>query len=85
MSDIQTTAQGPIDVKRVTTLAAATVLIAAQTIAASVAGGWAIAGFLGLGEIGAYALEGGGFVLGLWLVVKFVRAALHNEPLRRPA
>ncbi|MFD1333867.1 hypothetical protein ACFQ4O_17820 [Methylopila musalis] len=84
MSDIPTTAQGPIDTKRVITLAAATVLIAAQTIAASVAGGWAIAGFLGLGEIGAYVLEAGGFALGGWLVIKFVRAALQNEPLRQP-
>ncbi|GLK57021.1 hypothetical protein JOD31_003054 [Methylopila capsulata] len=73
---------GSLDVKRVVTLAGATVLIATQTIAASVAGGWAIAGFFGLGEIGAYALEAAGLAVGVWIVVKFVRAALKQEPLR---
>lgn len=75
---------GSLDVKRVVTLAGATVLIATQTIAASVAGGWAIAGFFGLGEIGAYALEAAGLAVGVWIVVKFVRAALKQEPLRTP-
>ncbi|WP_020186681.1 hypothetical protein [Methylopila sp. 73B] len=75
---------GSLDVKRVVTLAGATVLIATQTIAASVAGGWAIAGFFGLGEIGAYALEAAGLAIGVWIVVKFVRAALKQEPLRTP-
>ncbi|GBD47694.1 hypothetical protein [Methylopila sp. Yamaguchi] len=73
---------GSLDVKRVVTLAGATVLIATQTIAAAVAGGWAIAGFFGLGEIGAYALEAAGLAVGVWIVVKFVRAALKQEPLR---
>lgn len=75
---------GSLDVKRVVTLAGATVLIATQTIAAAVAGGWAIAGFFGLGEIGAYALEAAGLAVGVWIVVKFVRAALKQEPLRTP-
>lgn len=67
---------------RTVTLVAATVLIATQTIAAAVAGGWAIAGFFGLGDIGAYVLEAAGLALGLWAVVKFVRSAMKNEPLQ---
>ncbi|MBB3971451.1 hypothetical protein [Hansschlegelia beijingensis] len=67
---------------RIVTLGSATVLIATQTIAASVAGGWAVAGFLGLGEYGAYALEGIGLCLGVWAVVTFVRTALKNDPAR---
>lgn len=67
---------------RTITLVAATVLIATQTIAASVAGGWAIAGFFGLGDIGAYVLEACGLALGVWAVTKFVRSALKNEPLQ---
>lgn len=67
---------------RTVTLAGATVLIATQTIAASVAGGWAIAGFLGLGEYGAYALEAAGLVVGVWAVATFVRHALKNDPSR---
>lgn len=73
--------RGPVNFTRVTTLVAATILIATQTIAASVAGGWAIAGFFGLGDIGAYALEAAGLALGVWAVIKFVRAALRNDPL----
>jgi hypothetical protein len=72
----------PSSLSRALTLTAATVLIATQTIAAAVAGGWAIAGFLGLGDYGAYALEALGLCLGLWAVVAFVRAALKNDPLR---
>lgn len=63
------------------TLIAATILIATQTIAAAVAGGWAIAGFFGLGDVGAYVLEACGFALGVWAVIKFVRSALKHEPL----
>jgi len=75
--------QSPI--ARAATLGGATVLIAMQTIAASVAGGWAIAGFLGLGEYGAYALEAAGLAIGLWAVSKFVRSAIKNDPARRAA
>ncbi|HVI27799.1 hypothetical protein [Hansschlegelia sp.] len=70
---------------RIVTLASATILIATQTIAASVAGGWAIAGFLGLGEYAAYAFEAIGLCLGVWAVTSFVRTALKNDPARRGA
>ncbi|MFD1703047.1 hypothetical protein ACFSCV_08520 [Methylopila henanensis] len=80
MSDLP--AAGGSAVGRAITLGAATVLIATQTIAACVAGGWAIGGFLGLGEIVTYALEIGGFALGVWIVVKFVRTALKHNPVR---
>lgn len=68
---------------RTVTLVSATILIAAQTITASVAGGWAVAGFLGLGEYVAYALEAAGLALGVWAVLAFVRAALKNDPDRK--
>lgn len=70
---------------RIVTLVSATILIATQTIAASVAGGWAIAGFLGLGEYAAYAFEAIGLCLGVWAVTSFVRTALKNDPARRGA
>jgi hypothetical protein len=75
----------PGGLARAVTLGGATVLIATQTIAMSVAGGWAIAGFLGLGVYGAYALEAAGLAAGVWAVVAFVRSALKNDPARRPA
>lgn len=73
--------QGPV--ARTVTLVSATILIAAQTITAAVAGGWAIAGFLGLGEYGAYALEALGLALGVWAVTAFVRTAIRNDPDRQ--
>lgn len=75
------TPQSPV--ARTVTVVSATILIAAQTITAAVAGGWAIAGFLGLGEYGAYALEAAGLALGVWAVVAFVRSALKNDPDRQ--
>ncbi|MDR4307120.1 hypothetical protein IHQ68_10865 [Chelatococcus sambhunathii] len=63
---------------RTVTIVSATILIAAQTITAAVAGGWAVAGFLGLGDYGAYALEAAGLGLGVWAVVAFVKSALKN-------
>lgn len=70
---------------RTVTLVSAVILIAAQTITAAVAGGWAIAGFLGVGEYFEWAFEGAGLCLGVWAVVAFVRAALKNDPSRREA
>lgn len=78
----ETPPRPPLSRGRLVTLLAATVLIATQTIAALVAGGWAIAGFLGLGDYGAYALEALGLGLGVWAVTAFVRSAFKNEPLR---
>jgi hypothetical protein len=72
--------QSPI--ARTVTLVSAVILIAAQTITAAVAGGWAIAGFLGFGEYVAYAFEAVGLALGVWAVVAFVKAALRNDPSR---
>ncbi|MFC3691747.1 hypothetical protein ACFOWB_05895 [Chenggangzhangella methanolivorans] len=70
---------------RAVTLVSAVILIAAQTITAAVAGGWAIAGFLGLGEYFAWGFEAAGLCLGVWAVVAFVRSALKNDPGRRGA
>ena len=67
---------------RTVTLVSATILIAAQTITAAVAGGWAIAGFLRLGDYVAYGLEAVGLALGVWAVVAFVRTAIRNDPAR---
>ncbi len=64
---------------RTVTLVSATVLIAAQTITAAVAGGWAVAGFLGLGDYAAYAFEAIGLALGVWAVVAFARSAIRNS------
>jgi hypothetical protein len=74
------TVQSPL--ARTVTLVSAVILIAAQTITAAVAGGWAIAGFLGFGDYVAYALEAVGLGLGLWAVAAFWRVATKNDPSR---
>jgi hypothetical protein len=66
---------------RLLTVGSATVLIAVEVIAGAVAGGWALAGLFGLGDIGAYVLEALGGLLALWVVVSFFRAANRHEPI----
>jgi hypothetical protein len=63
------------------TVISAAILIGTEIVGAGLATGWAIATMLGLGEIGAWVLEGlfaiGGFVV----IIAFVRAATRIEPI----
>jgi hypothetical protein len=67
--------------KHALTVISATVLVGVELLVAGVAGGWALAGMFGLGEIGAWVLEGAGAVLALYFVVQFWRAANRVEPI----
>ena len=63
----------------------AAVLISAEVFGAAFAGGWALANLLGLGEYGVYTLQIIFFVLGVAVMVGFVRnahadRALHDAP-----
>lgn len=60
------------------TVISATVLVGVEILVAGVAGGWALAGMFGLGEIGAWVLEGAGAALALYFVVGFWRSAQRN-------
>jgi hypothetical protein len=60
------------------TVISATVLVGVEVLVAGVAGGWALAGMFGLGEIGAWVLEAAGAALALYFVVGFWRAAQRN-------
>jgi hypothetical protein len=64
----------------VMTVLSAAVLIGAEVFGAAFAGGWAIAGLFDLGEVGGYVLQGLFFVLGLVVMVSFIRAARRVEP-----
>jgi hypothetical protein len=64
----------------VTTVLSAAILIAAEVFGGAYAGGWALALQLGLGDYGAYALQAVFFVIGLFVMVAFVRAAMRVEP-----
>lgn len=63
------------------TVISATTLIGVEILVAGVAGGWAIAGMFGLGEIGAWILEGLGAAIALYFVVGFWRLANRVEPV----
>lgn len=60
------------------TVISATVLVGVEVLVAGVAGGWALAGMFGLGEIGAWVLEAAGAALAVYFVVGFWRAAQRN-------
>ena len=64
----------------VSTVASATILIGAEVFGAAFAGGWAIAGLFNLGQYGAYGLQGVFFLVGLAVMVGFVRNAQRVEP-----
>lgn len=64
------------------TVISATVLVAVELLVAGVAAGWALAGMLGLGEIGAWIFEGIGVLIALYLIVVFHRTASHNSAAR---
>jgi 2-methylisocitrate lyase-like PEP mutase family enzyme len=64
----------------VNTVLCAAVLIGAEVFGAAYAGGWAIAMLLGLGDYGIIALRVLFFVLGIAVMISFVRQAQRVEP-----
>jgi hypothetical protein len=64
----------------VSTVVSAAILIAAEVFGAAFAGGWAIAGLLGLGDYGVYALQAIFFIAGIAVMAGFIRAAQRVEP-----
>ena len=64
----------------VTTVLSAAILIGAEVFGAAFAGGWALAGLMGLGDYGVYALQITFFLLGAAVMVAFVRHGMHVEP-----
>jgi membrane protein implicated in regulation of membrane protease activity len=64
----------------VTTVLSAAILIGAEVFGAAFAGGWALAGLFGLGQYGVWALQVLFFLLGMAVMLSFVRAAQRVEP-----
>ena len=64
----------------VSTVLSATILIGAEVFGAAFAGGWAVAGLLNLGPYGVYAAQGAFFIIGVVVMVAFVRHAKGVEP-----
>jgi hypothetical protein len=66
--------------ENVLTVVSAAILISAEVFGAAFAGSWAIANLLALGSVGARALDGLFVVIGIVVMVQFVRAARRIEP-----
>ena len=64
----------------VSTVISAAILISAEVFGAAYAGGWAIANLLGIGDYGVYALQVLFFVIGVAVMIMFVRNAQSVEP-----
>jgi hypothetical protein len=81
-----TSNQSPIQRKKrvlwlnVLTVISAAILISAEVFGAAFAGSWAIANLFSLGTLGARVLDGLFMLLGVVVMVQFVRAAHHVEP-----
>jgi len=69
----------------VVTVISAAILIGAEVFGAAFAGGWALAILLGLDDTGAHILQAALFVLGVFVMVAFIRAAQRVEPFTRRA
>jgi hypothetical protein len=67
----------------VVTVVSAAILIGAEVFGAAFAGGWALAILMGLDETWALIIQGVLFVLGVAIMVTFVRGAQRIEPFTR--
>jgi hypothetical protein len=66
--------------QNVSTVLSAAILISAEVFGAAFAGGWAIANLLGFGSTGVYIIQIVFFVIGLAVMVTFVRNGMRVEP-----
>jgi membrane protein implicated in regulation of membrane protease activity len=64
----------------VSTVLSAAILIGAEVFGAAFAGGWAVAGLFGLGPYGVYAAQAVFFLVGIAVMIGFVRNAQKVEP-----
>jgi hypothetical protein len=67
----------------VSTVISAAILIGAEVFGAAFAGGWALAILFGVEETGAHIIQAVLFVIGVAIMVAFVRGAQRVEPFTR--
>jgi len=66
--------------QNVSTVLSAAILIGAEVFGAAFAGGWAIANLFQLGDYGVYASQIVLFLIGVVIMINFVRAGMKVEP-----
>lgn len=67
----------------VITVISAAILIGAEVFGAAFAGGWALAILFGLEERGAHIIQAILFVIGVIVMIGFIRGAQRIEPFTR--
>ena len=77
------TAPRQIAWQSVITVVSAAILIGAEVFGAAFAGGWALAILFGLDDTGAHIMQGLLFLLGIAIMIGFIRGAQRIEPFRR--
>jgi hypothetical protein len=64
----------------VLTVVSAAILIGAEVFGAAFAGGWAVANLFSLGDYGVHIMQGLFFLVGVFVMVSFLRNAQKIEP-----
>jgi hypothetical protein len=67
----------------VLTVVSAAILIGAEVFGAAFAGGWAVANLFSLGEYGVHIMQGLFFLLGVYVMISFIRNAQQVEPFTK--
>jgi hypothetical protein len=67
----------------VITVISAAILIGAEVFGAAFAGGWALAILFGLGTLGTQILQAILFLIGVAIMISFIRGARRVEPFSR--
>ncbi|MGB3487845.1 MAG: hypothetical protein WBA37_03610 [Xanthobacteraceae bacterium] len=83
MTDHTTNERREIAWPSVITVISAAILIGAEVFGAAFAGGWALAILFGLDTVGAHILQAILFVIGVLIMISFVRGARRVEPFTR--
>lgn len=83
MTDHTTNERREIAWPSVITVISAAILIGAEVFGAAFAGGWALAILFGLDTTGAHILQAILFVIGVLIMISFIRGARRVEPFTR--
>lgn len=83
MTDHTTNERREIAWPSVITVISAAILIGAEVFGAAFAGGWALAILFGLDTTGTHILQAILFVIGVLIMISFIRGARRVEPFTR--
>ncbi len=83
MTDQTTNERREIAWPSVITVISAAILIGAEVFGAAFAGGWALAILFGLDTLGAHILQAVLFVIGVAIMISFIRGARRVESFTR--